>query len=109
MNNASTSADAPLFVYVDHIPQSAAVSALVRRIVWRLDGHLAFNGHKVLSTEERAAFFDLGEASRVLDRIAVLPGMAQHEESARARLLDIYNIFDPDPVESTGSFSQVRP
>jgi hypothetical protein len=101
MNRASTKADAPLFVYVDHIPQTASVSALVRRIVWRLDGHLAFNGHPVLTMAERAGLFDLGEASQILDRIAVLPGMAQHEESARARLLDIYGIFDPDPLEAT--------
>lgn len=101
MNNLSTSADRPLFVYVDHLPQSSSVSALVRRIVWRLDGHLAMNKHPTLSTAERAALFDLGEASKLLDRIATLPGMAQHEESARGRLLDIYNIFDPDPLEST--------
>lgn len=101
MNNLSTKADGPLFAYVDHIPQNASVSALVRRITWKLDGYLAVHKHPVLSMSERAAFFDLGEASRVLDRIALLPGMAQHEDNARARLLDIYNIFDPDPVERT--------
>jgi hypothetical protein len=101
MNNAGTNTDAPIFVYVDHIPQSASVSALVRRIVWRLNGDLAFNGHPILSAVEQAALFDLAEASAMLDRIAMLPRMAQHEERARSRLLDVYNIFDPDPLENT--------
>jgi len=91
-----------LFRYIDHIPQSASVSALVRRIVWKLDGALAMNQHPPLTIQERAALFDLGDASSLLDRIAILPGMAQHEERARTALLDVYNIFDPDPLEDTG-------
>lgn len=91
----------------DLLPQNASVSALVRRIVWKLDAALAFNGHKVLTMHERAGLFDLAEASAMLDRIAVLPGMAHHEDSARSRLLDIYAIFDPDPLEAT--LEQPRP
>jgi type IV pilus assembly protein PilA len=102
MNNATTNTDAPLFLYIDHIPQSSGVSALVRRVVWRLNAELVMNRHPMLTAHEQAGLFDLGEASRILDRIAILPGMAQHEERARSRLLDIYNIFDPDPLEATG-------
>lgn len=85
----------------DYLPQNASVSALVRRIYWKLDAALHLNGHKPLTLVERAALFDLAEASAMLDRIAVLRGMAQHEERARANLLDLYNIFDPDPLEAT--------
>lgn len=80
----------------DHLPSTTAVSALVRRIVWKLDAALAQNRHAVLSIAERSGMLDLAEASATLDRIAILPGMATAEDIARTRLLDIYNIFDPD-------------
>ena len=82
----------------DTLPQSPAVSALVRRISMKLSGALAFNGHPTLSQVEVAGFFDMGEASKQLDRIAVLPGMAQHEERARRDLLDLFYVFHPEDV-----------
>lgn len=85
----------------DHLPQSRAVSALVRRIYWKLDAALLFRGHKQLTMNERSALFDLGEASKLLDGISILPGMAEHEDKARTDLLDIYAVFDHDPLEAT--------
>ncbi len=87
----------------DYLPCTTAVSALVRRIVWKLDSALADNRHPTLTIAEKSGLYDLAEASKTLDRIAILPGMAQHEERARSRLLDIYSIFDPnrDPNEET--------
>lgn len=78
----------------DTLPQSAGVSALVRRIVFKLDAELRFNGHAGLSNAERAGLFYLADASAILDRIATLPGMAQHEERARRDLLELYDVFD---------------
>jgi type IV pilus assembly protein PilA len=78
----------------DTLPQSAGVSALVRRISFKLDAELHFAGHPGLSHVERAGLFDLGDASKVLDRIATLPRMAQHEERARRDLLELYDVFD---------------
>ncbi len=85
----------------DFLPSTRAVSELVRRIVWKLDSALVLNGHAQLTWAERSGLFNLGEASAILDRISVMKGMAQHEERARSRLLDIYNIFDSDPLEAT--------
>lgn len=85
----------------DTLPQTSSVSALVRRITMRLSGELAFNGHRCLSLEEGAAMFNLGEASKVFDRLATLPGMAQAEERARRDLLDLYSIFQPVNIEAT--------
>ncbi len=78
----------------DLLPQSPSISALVRRVVFKLNGELRFNNHPALSHEETAALFNLGDASAVLDRIAILPGMAQHENRARRDLLELYDIFD---------------
>jgi len=83
----------------DTLPPSPAVSALVRRIAFRLDGALAFNGHPTLSHLERSAWFNLGDASAQLDRIAVLPGMAQHEDRARRDLLELFEVFHPRELE----------
>jgi hypothetical protein len=79
---------------LDVLPSSPAVSALVRRIAFKLDAELRFNGHPGLSLLERSGWFALGEASAQLDRIAVLPGMATHEERARRDLLELYEVFD---------------
>lgn len=93
----------------DLLPQTSAVSALVRRITMRLSGELAFNGHPTLSQVETAGFFNLADASAMLDRIAVLPGMAQHETRARRDLLELYDIFNPlDPLEATQEMPRVR-
>jgi hypothetical protein len=85
----------------DLLTQSPGVSALVRRILVRLSGELAFNGHATISPAEGAGFFNLGDASAQLDRIACLPGMAEHETRARRDLLEIYDIFNPLDLEST--------
>lgn len=85
----------------DFLPQNSTVSALIRRIVWKLDAALVFSGHKQITMIERAGFFDLAEASSMLDRIAILPGMAQHEDKARVDLLDLYGVFNADPLEET--------
>lgn len=99
--NTRTETSQPPAHSCDYLPTSAGVSDLVRRIRWKLDAALHENGHARLTTAEHAALFDLGQASPMLDRIAVLRGMAQHEERARTRLLDLFNIFDPDPLEAT--------
>lgn len=78
----------------DTLPQSSGVSALVRRIVFKLDAELRFNGHAGLSNAERAGLFYLADASSILDRIAILPGMAQHEDRARRDLLELFDVFD---------------
>lgn len=80
----------------DTLSRTPAVSAIVRRICFKLNAELAFRGHKMLSLEEHASLFDLGDASRILDGVAVLPGMAQHEERARRDLLELFAIFDQD-------------
>lgn len=85
----------------DILPLFPAVSALVRRITMRLSGELAFNGHQVLTPSECASMFILGDASKLLDKIALLPGMAMNEECARARLLDLYQELSGDPLENT--------
>lgn len=79
---------------VDVLPQSAAVSALVRRIAFKLDAELRFNGHTGLTTQDRSRLFVLGDASAILDRVALMPGMAQHENRARRDLLELYDVFD---------------
>lgn len=85
----------------DCLPQSAAVSALVRRITFRLSGELAYHGHATLSQVEVSGFFNLGDASAQLDRIAILPGMGPHEERARRDVLELYDIFHPlDQLET---------
>lgn len=81
----------------DLLPQSPAVSALVRRIAFKLDASLVFNGHRRLSLEERAGFFDLGDASSMLDRLATLRGMAEPEARARRDLLELFDVFNPPP------------
>lgn len=78
----------------DLLPQTPAVSALVRRVVFKLNAELHFHGHKPLTDAERVALFDLGEASKILDGVSILPGMAQHEERARRDLLGLFDIFD---------------
>lgn len=78
----------------DFLPMTPHVSALVRRITMRLSGYLAFHDHKTVTLEEGLAMFDLSEASKILDQIATLPGMAQAEDRARRDLLDLYDIFD---------------
>lgn len=85
----------------DILPLFPAVSALVRRITMRLSCELAFNGHQVLTPSECASMFILGDASKLLDKIALLPGMAMNEECARARLLDLYQELSGDPLENT--------
>lgn len=85
----------------DFLPQSPAVSALVRRITMRLSFELAFHGHPTLSQVEGAGFFNLADASMQLDRIACLPGMAQSEERARRDLLELFNVFHPVDLEAT--------
>lgn len=85
----------------DLLPQTPGVSALVRRILVRLSGELAFNGHPTLSTVEGAGFFNLADATAQLDRIACLPGMAQHENRARRDLLELYDIFNPLDLDRT--------
>lgn len=85
----------------DYLPASHAVETIVKRIGWRLDANLMNNGHKLLSREERLALFSLADASSLLDQIAMLKGMAQAEESARSRLLDLFNVFQPNPLEDT--------
>lgn len=83
----------------DHLPRLASISAIVRRITWKLNGQLHFHGHPGMSLVEQQGLFDLGEASWMLDRIALLPGMAQAEESARRSLLELFDIFDGPPLE----------
>jgi hypothetical protein len=86
----------------DILPRSPGVSAMVRRIVFRLNADLAFNSHPILTSREHNAFFYLDEASEILDRIAVLPRMERHEERARRDLLELYDVFNPlDPLEQT--------
>lgn len=82
----------------DTLPKFASASALVRRICFRLNGELCMRGHKPLSMEERAAFFDLADASKILDGIAILRGMAQHEERARTDLLALFDLFDKETL-----------
>lgn len=82
----------------DSLPGTPAVSALVRRIVWGLNGALSLYRHPTLSLAEQSGLFELGEASAQLDRIAVLPGMGDAEERARRKLLDLYDACDPDAV-----------
>lgn len=91
----------------DLLPMSSSVSALVRQIVWKLDAALSFNGHPILSLQERAGLFDLAAASAILDRLAILPGMAAVETRARGRLLELFDMFNADPLEAT--VEQPRP
>lgn len=83
----------------DHLPMLTSVSAIVRRITWKLNGQLHFHGHPGMSLVEQQGLFDLGEASWMLDRIALLPGMAQAEDSARRSLLELFDIFDGPSLE----------
>lgn len=78
----------------DHLPQTPAVSAIVRRVAFRLNSELSFNGHKPLGLEERAALFNLADASKILDGVACLPRMARPEERARRDLLELFDLFD---------------
>jgi type IV pilus assembly protein PilA len=95
-------APAPVIVHdCDFLPASHAVAQLVKRIIWRLDANLLANRHKLLSSEERAALFSLADASAILDGIATLPGMALAEESARTRLLDLFEVFKPSGLDDT--------
>lgn len=91
--------------YHDTLPQTAAVSAIVRRIVFKLNAELHFNQHRPLTDVERAGLFDLGEASRMLDLVAILPGMAQHEERARRDLLELYAKFNPGEPDAGAEVS----
>lgn len=92
----------------DSLPQSSSVSALVRRIVFKLNAELHFNGHAPLTDTERSALFELGDASRILDGVAVLPNMAQHENRARRDLLDLYDIFDHTLPSTPGLNAEER-
>jgi hypothetical protein len=86
----------------DLLPQTQATSALVRRMVWRLNAALLENGHTALSNAEHAGLFDLATASYLLDRVALLPRMEQHEERMRRDLLELFAVFNPlDPLEQT--------
>jgi predicted secreted Zn-dependent protease len=80
---------------VDRLPQSSTASALVRAIVWRLNAALKFNGHPMLTWQERAGLFNLPDASHTLDGIAILPRMAHAEERARRDLLELFDMFSP--------------
>ena len=82
----------------DTLPQVIGISAVVRKIVFRLNAELFFHHHKPITDLERAAMFNLGEASRILDGIAILPGMAQHEERARRDLLELFAIYETREV-----------
>lgn len=94
----------------DTLPQSRACSAMVRQIRWKLDGTLAAMGHATLTNAERVGLFELGEASALLDRIAVLPGMAYTEDQCRGRLLELFETFGPaDPLEATVEQPRPRP
>jgi hypothetical protein len=77
----------------DNLSQSPGVSARVRRIRVALDCALAFNKHQPLTTSEGACLFNLGDASRLLDGVALLPGMGPHEDKARRDLLELYDVF----------------
>lgn len=86
----------------DILPQTPALSALVRRIVMRLNMELAERRHSLITAREHVALFDLGEASKILDGVAILPGMAVAEQRARRDLLELYEIFAPiDPMDQT--------
>lgn len=86
----------------DILPQSPAVSHMVRRIVWKLNAELLDARHPALPNSDHARFFDLAEASALLDRIALLPGMDRAEERARRDLLELFDVFNPlDPLEQT--------
>lgn len=86
----------------DDLPRTNATSALVRLMVWKLNDALLSNGHHALTIREHAAMFDLASASEILDRIAILPRMADAEDRMRRDLLDLFAVFNPgDPLEQT--------
>lgn len=90
----------------DSLPSTPASIALVRRVVWKLDAALAANARPALTPHERNDLVELGAASKLLDAIALIPGMEDAEDRARRDLLETYERFKPwtldaDELEET--------
>ncbi len=86
----------------DLLPNSPGVAQLVRRIFWRLNAELGVRRHSILTAADHSALFNLGDASKILDRVALLPNMADAETRARRDLLELFDVFNPlDALEQT--------